>query len=104
MAGSPILEIVSRPHRPRPRCCVRLEGGRAADGQRFWPMAGSQLLGILLLAMIAGVILFRLYTVLGRRTGNEREPQDRLRRIEAGGAQASPDKVLTIPDRTASAA
>jgi predicted lipid-binding transport protein (Tim44 family) len=34
-------------------------------------MANSQLLEILLLAMVAGVILFRLYTVLGRRTGHE---------------------------------
>jgi predicted lipid-binding transport protein (Tim44 family) len=65
-------------------------------------MADSQLLGILLLAMVAGIILFRLYTVLGRRTGNEREPQDRLRRIEAGASQASSsDKVLALPDRSA---
>jgi predicted lipid-binding transport protein (Tim44 family) len=34
-------------------------------------MANSQILEILLLALIAGVILFRLYTVLGRRTGHE---------------------------------
>lgn len=38
-------------------------------------MANSQLLEILLLAMIAGVILFRLYTVLGRRTGHEPPPE-----------------------------
>jgi predicted lipid-binding transport protein (Tim44 family) len=67
-------------------------------------MADSQLLGILVLAMVAGVILFRLYTVLGRRTGNEREPQDRLRRIEAGASQSAPsDNVLALPDRTAAA-
>jgi predicted lipid-binding transport protein (Tim44 family) len=35
-------------------------------------MANSQLIEILLLAMVAGVILFRLYTVLGRRTGHAR--------------------------------
>jgi|SRR5437016_3783537 len=65
-------------------------------------MADSQLLGILLLAMVAGIILFRLYTVLGRRTGNEREPQDRLRRIEAGAPQAAAsDSALALPDRTA---
>jgi predicted lipid-binding transport protein (Tim44 family) len=65
-------------------------------------MADSQLLGILLIAMVAGIILFRLYTVLGRRTGNEREPQDRLRRI--GGAVPQPaDNVVALPDRTASA-
>jgi predicted lipid-binding transport protein (Tim44 family) len=63
-------------------------------------MADSQLLGILLLAMVAGIILFRLYTVLGRRTGNEREPQDRLRRIQAGPAQtAAAEKVVALPDQ-----
>ena len=31
-------------------------------------MASSQFLDIVLIAMVAGVILFRLYTVLGRRT------------------------------------
>src|ERR1700731_2410397 len=68
-------------------------------------MADSQLLGILLLAMVAGIILFRLYTVLGRRTGNEREPQDRLRRIEAAASQAAPaDNVLALTDRNATAA
>jgi predicted lipid-binding transport protein (Tim44 family) len=38
-------------------------------------MANSQLIEILLLAMVAGVILFRLYTVLGRRTGHEPPPE-----------------------------
>ena len=62
-------------------------------------MADSQLLGILLLAMVAGIILFRLYTVLGRRTGNEREPQDRLRRIETSASQATvSENALAIPD------
>lgn len=59
-------------------------------------MANSQLLVIVAIAMVAGIILFRLYTVLGRRTGNEREPQERLRRF--GGAEA-PDNVVTLPDR-----
>ena len=62
-------------------------------------MADSQLLGILLLAMVAGIILFRLYTVLGRRTGNEREPQDRLRRIETSASQATAsENALAVPD------
>jgi predicted lipid-binding transport protein (Tim44 family) len=39
-------------------------------------MADSQLLEIILIATVAGVILFRLYSVLGRRTGNERSPED----------------------------
>jgi predicted lipid-binding transport protein (Tim44 family) len=34
-------------------------------------MPDSQLIGILVAAMVAGVVLFRLYTVLGRRTGHE---------------------------------
>jgi len=42
-------------------------------------MAGSQLLEIVVLATVAGFILFRLYTVLGRRTGHERPPQDNYR-------------------------
>lgn len=39
-------------------------------------MADSQLLTIVIIAAVAGVILFRLYTVLGRRTGNERPPSE----------------------------
>lgn len=42
-------------------------------------MANSQLLDIFLIAMVAGVILFRLYTILGRRTGHERPPQENYR-------------------------
>lgn len=34
-------------------------------------MPDSQTLGLLIAAMVAGIILFRLYTVLGRRTGHE---------------------------------
>jgi len=59
-------------------------------------MANTQLLVIVAIAMVAGIILFRLYSVLGRRTGNEREPQERLRRF--GGAEAS-DNVVAMPDR-----
>jgi predicted lipid-binding transport protein (Tim44 family) len=44
-----------------------------------YPMANSQILEIFFLALVAGVILFRLYTVLGRRTGHERPPQDNYR-------------------------
>ena len=42
-------------------------------------MANSQLLDIILIATVAGIVLFRLYTVLGRRTGNERPPQENYR-------------------------
>ncbi|MGH6829005.1 MAG: Tim44/TimA family putative adaptor protein [Rhizomicrobium sp.] len=41
-------------------------------------MPDTQLIEILVVAMVAGVILFRLYSVLGRRTGHEPQPQDRL--------------------------
>ncbi|HSM95692.1 MAG TPA: Tim44/TimA family putative adaptor protein [Rhizomicrobium sp.] len=50
-------------------------------------MANSQLLEILLLAMVAGVILFRLYTVLGRRTGHE--PRQEPSRVSAPAEQAA---------------
>ena len=63
-------------------------------------MGDSQLLGILLIAMVAGVILFRLYTVLGRRTGNEREPQERFRPF-GGAPSGSSDNVVALPDRSA---
>jgi predicted lipid-binding transport protein (Tim44 family) len=57
---------------------------------------------IVLLAMVAGIILFRLYSVLGRRTGSERPPHERFERI--GGAAEPPkpaDNVVALPDRSA---
>jgi predicted lipid-binding transport protein (Tim44 family) len=42
-------------------------------------MPDSQLIGILIAAMVAGVLLFRLYTVLGRRTGHEPQNDASLR-------------------------
>ena len=66
-------------------------------------MASSQLLDIVLIAMVAGVILFRLYTVLGRRTGQEREPSQRFGQI--GGTAKKPaspgGNVVALPDRSA---
>ncbi|HVV64515.1 MAG TPA: Tim44/TimA family putative adaptor protein [Rhizomicrobium sp.] len=53
-------------------------------------MANSQLLDIFLIAMVAGIILFRLYTVLGRRTGHERPPQDNYRFSSNPEAPAAP--------------
>ena len=54
-------------------------------------MPDSQVLDIILIAL-AAVILFRLYTVLGRRTGNERQrPQS---------APNARDNVVAVPDRT----
>ena len=39
-------------------------------------MADAQLIEILIAAMVAGVVLFRLYTILGRRTGHEPQPRE----------------------------
>lgn len=41
-------------------------------------MPDAQLIAILIAAMVAGIVLFKLYTILGRRTGHEPQPQDRL--------------------------
>jgi predicted lipid-binding transport protein (Tim44 family) len=61
-------------------------------------MANSDLFEIVALAMVAGVIVFRLYTVLGRRTGNERPPQDRFQLSPpADKAAVSTDNVVTLP-------
>jgi predicted lipid-binding transport protein (Tim44 family) len=64
-------------------------------------MANSQFLIIVALAMIAGIILFRLFMVLGRRTGNEREPPQPYQRV--GGGTADDKKVVPLPDRVAPA-
>ncbi len=67
-------------------------------------IVSSQLLYILVLATVAGIILFRLYTVLGRRTGNERPPPERFERV--GGATEQPqaaNRSVLLPDRSAHA-
>ncbi len=54
-----------------------------------------QLLEILFFAMVAGIVLFRLYSVLGRRTGNERPPSDGINpRIGH-----TVDNVVKLPER-----
>lgn len=63
-------------------------------------MANSQLLDILLIAMVAGVILFRLYTVLGRRTGHERPPQENYR-LSGNAPVRTGDDAAKDPSRTA---
>jgi len=62
-------------------------------------MANSQLLDIFVIAMVAGVILFRLYTVLGRRTGHERPPQENYRLSGNPPVQppAAEDNVIALP-------
>ncbi len=66
-------------------------------------MANLQLLVIVAIAIFAGVILFRLYTVLGRRTGNEREPRERFGGV-GGNATPGGDNVVALPDRTGASA
>lgn len=56
-------------------------------------MANSQLLEIIVLAVIAGVVLFRLYMVLGKRTGHERPSDYHVSGRETGEAVATGDKV-----------
>lgn len=69
----------------------------------------SQYLEILILATVAGIVLFRLYTVLGRRTGNERPPRETYG-LERSPAQSQTnsqaksqakagDNVVALPDR-----
>lgn len=65
-------------------------------------MLNSQLLFILLIAMVAGIILFRLYSVLGRRTGHERPPRERYG-LNRNTSTNSADNVVALPDRTARA-
>ena len=62
-------------------------------------MENSQLLYILVIAMVAGVVLFRLYSVLGRRTGNEREPGVKWRfgRLPRAPEPAPVDNVIPLP-------
>ena len=54
-------------------------------------MPDSQTLGLLIAAMIAGVICFRLYTVLGRRTGHEPPPQPVPAPLPASRPQPAPE-------------
>jgi len=65
-------------------------------------------LNILLLGLLAGFIAFKLYSVLGRRTGHERSHEDQLRMPD--GAETNPkpaaskDNVVTLPERPTVAA
>lgn len=63
-------------------------------------MPNAQYIDILVFAVIAGVILFRLYTVLGRRTGHEAPPRESLR-LSNGQTDTPPpkDNVVPLPSR-----
>jgi predicted lipid-binding transport protein (Tim44 family) len=63
-------------------------------------MPNAQYLEILILAVVAAVILFRLYTVLGRRTGHEPPPRDSYGL--SGQAQTAP-KDAAVPPPSSSA-
>ncbi len=71
-------------------------------------MQDFQFLEIVLFGLLAGFMAFRLYSVLGRRTGHERSPDDSLRLPD--GAQPNPkapkappakDNILALPERQA---
>ena len=58
-------------------------------------MNNYQFLDVVVLALLAGFIAFRLYSVLGRRTGNERSRDDQLRMPDA----RPKDNVVPLPER-----
>ncbi len=58
-----------------------------------------EFLDIILFAMIAAFIGFRLYNVLGRRTGNERSPDEQVRVPETPAKQHAEDNVVKLPER-----
>lgn len=62
---------------------------------------GFQFFDIILFAMIAGFLVFRLRNVLGRRTGHERPPEQLSRR---GRAEQDDDNIIELPDRGGAAA
>jgi predicted lipid-binding transport protein (Tim44 family) len=65
---------------------------RPAAGRVWNGMSGlSQYVDIILFAMIAGFLVFRLFSVLGRRTGLERRRDPFARRVS--------DKVMASPKR-----
>ena len=58
-----------------------------------------EFLDIILIAMIAAFFAFRLYSVLGRRTGNERAPDEQVRVPKAPPKQRAEDNVVKLPER-----
>ena len=64
-------------------------------------MSSSALIEIVFLAGVAAFIAFRLYNVLGRRTGNEQTPFDPIQRerLEPRRPAATDDKVVALPPR-----
>jgi predicted lipid-binding transport protein (Tim44 family) len=63
-------------------------------------------LDIILLAMVAAFLVFRLRSVLGKRTGNERPPTDPYAGRDGAGQPEAPEghddgTVVSLPDRSA---
>jgi len=65
---------------------------------------GFEYFDIILFAMIAAFLVYRLGSVLGKRTGHERQGREPFGRIggkEAAGSDAGNDNVLSMPSRSA---
>jgi len=66
-------------------------------------MHNFQVFEVVVFALLTGLIAFRLYSVLGRRTGHERSREDQLRLPDGArpNAKAPPvkDNVVTLPER-----
>ena len=60
---------------------------------------GDGFLDLILFAMIAAFLVFRLRSVLGRRTGHERPPSDPLAKRQQDDVSAK-DNVVDLHDRT----
>jgi predicted lipid-binding transport protein (Tim44 family) len=56
-------------------------------------------LDLILLAMVAGFVLLRLRSVLGRRTGQEQEHREGYERDSGNDDQNGDDNVIPLPDR-----
>jgi predicted lipid-binding transport protein (Tim44 family) len=68
-------------------------------------MQSFQFFDVILLALVTGFIAFRLYSVLGRRTGHERSHEDQLRLPDAATPKPATvkDNVVSLPERAAQA-
>lgn len=65
---------------------------------------GLQFFDIILLAMIAGFLVFRLRSVLGRRTGHQRKPRNRVARRDAQTDARGNENVIELTDKSRAAA
>lgn len=76
-----------------------------ADRSTNQRMSGEfEYFDIILFAMIAAFLVYRLGSVLGKRTGHERQGREPFGRIggkDAGGSDAGNDNIVTMPTRAA---